>query len=165
MKQTVLLLDDDSIALLIGKKALSDAGYNVISLPDATHRKAKGRKIMKTKSITKRISIIVVVAGMTLSGIWQLLRTEYTFTLTENTFADSNLKTEQIQPITGRITVSGTHDTDVTFTDVETGEQYYIGYITHGLSTSTALKKGRWYHVHGAGDLTIYMIRIRNEEP
>ena len=32
---TVLLLDDDSIALMLGRKALCEAGYNVISLPDA----------------------------------------------------------------------------------------------------------------------------------
>lgn len=81
----------------------------------------------------------------------------HTFTL----ISKDNLKSEQIQPISKEIKVSGTNDTNVVFTDVENGNQYTIGYITPGISESIQLEKGKWYTVEGYGDITIKFVNIR----
>ena len=49
------------------------------------------------------------------------------------------------------VKVSGDSDTDVVFTDTETGEQYIIGYITHGVTEKINLEKDKWYKVEGRG--------------
>ena len=56
-----------------------------------------------------------------------------------------------------------TADTDVVFTDVETGEKYTIGYITHGMTEKIKLERGRWYSVAGSGNLTVKPINVRVE--
>ena len=70
---------------------------------------------------------------------------------------------EQIQPLFGTVRVSGDSDTDVVFTDVETGEKYTIGYITHGMTEKIKLERGRWYSVAGSGNLTVKPINVRVE--
>ncbi|MBU5435737.1 hypothetical protein [Pseudoflavonifractor sp. MSJ-37] len=77
---------------------------------------------------------------------------------------EGKIKTEQIQPLWGTIKVSGDSDTDVVFTDVETGERYMIGYITHGVTEKIALEKDKWYKVEGGGDLTLYPVNVRFDE-
>ena len=52
---------------------------------------------------------------------------------------------------------------DVVFTDIETGEQYIIGYITHGVTEKINLEKDKWYKVEGGGNLTLYPVSIRVE--
>ena len=54
-------------------------------------------------------------------------------------------------------------DTDVIFTDIESRKQYTIGYITHGMSETIQLEKGKWYSVEGAGELTIRPDNVRIE--
>lgn len=71
--------------------------------------------------------------------------------------------TEQIQPILGTVKVSGDSDTSVIFTDVETNEQYVVGYITHGITENIKLKKGSWYKVEGKGKITLYPVKVRIE--
>ena len=61
------------------------------------------------------------------------------------------------------VKVSGDSDTDVVFTDTETGEQYIIGYITHGVTEKINLEKDKWYKVEGGGNLTLYPVNIRVE--
>ena len=61
------------------------------------------------------------------------------------------IKSEQIQPLFGTVKVSGDCDTDVVFTDMETGEKYVVGYITSGVSEKIKLEKGKWYTVAGGG--------------
>lgn len=82
-------------------------------------------------------------------------------------FKDSNTitvsGTEEIQPILNTVKVSGDSDTSVIFTDVETNEQYVIGYITHGVTEKIKLKKGSWYKVEGRGKITLYPIKVRIE--
>ena len=73
------------------------------------------------------------------------------------------IKSEQIQPLFGTVTVSGDCDTDVVFTDVETGEKYVIGYITSGVSEKIKLEKGKWYTVAGGGNLVISPVNVRVE--
>ena len=43
------------------------------------------------------------------------------------------------------------------------GEQYIIGYITHGVTEKINLEKGKWYKVEGWGNLTLYPVSIRVE--
>ena len=54
----------------------------------------------------------------------------YTNFQKKHTFALANdegmIKAEQIQPIFGTVKVSGDCDTDVVFTDMETGEKYVV---------------------------------------
>ena len=54
-------------------------------------------------------------------------------------------------------------DTDVVFTDTESGEQYTIGYITQGVSETIQLERGKWYRVEGAGELTMRPVNVRIE--
>lgn len=82
-------------------------------------------------------------------------------------FKDSNTitisGTEQIQPILNTVKVSGDSDTSVIFTDVETNEQYVVGYITHGVTEKIKLKKGSWYKVEARGKITLYPVKVRIE--
>lgn len=82
-------------------------------------------------------------------------------------FNDSNTitisGTEQIQPILNIVKVSGDSDTSVIFTDVETNEQYVVGYITHGITDKIKLKKGSWYKVEARGKITLYPVKVRIE--
>ena len=85
----------------------------------------------------------------------------------KHTFALINdegiIKSEQIQPLFGTVKVSGDHDTDVVFTDIETGEKYVVGYITSGVSEKIKLEKGKWYTVAGIGNLVISPVNVRIE--
>ena len=88
------------------------------------------------------------------------IQNKHTFTLAN---ADGITKSEQIQPLFGTVIVRGDCDTDVVFTDVETGEEYVIGYITHGVTETIELKKGKWYMVKGGGNLVLCPVNIRIE--
>lgn len=82
-------------------------------------------------------------------------------------FKDSNTitvsGTEEIQPILNTVKVSGDSDTSVVFTDVDTNEQYVVGYITHGVTEKIRLKKGSWYKVEARGKITLYPVIVRVE--
>ena len=56
---------------------------------------------------------------------WTAFQRAHTFTLS----GSEEMKSEQIQPLFQTVKVSGDCDTDVVFTDTETGEEYLIGYI------------------------------------
>ena len=71
--------------------------------------------------------------------------------------------TEEIQPILNTVKVSGDSDTSVVFTDVDTNEQYVVGYITHGVTEKIKLKKGSWYKVEARGKITLYPVIVRVE--
>ena len=83
----------------------------------------------------------------------------HTFTLS----GDEIMKTEQIQPIRESVKVTGNTDTSVVFTDIESGETYIIGYITSGVGDTIKLKRGKWYRVEGAGELTLRPVNVRIE--
>ena len=116
---------------------------------------------MKTKRRILVILIVLVVLiliGYSYSGF----KKSHTFTLSDEVTASSNLKSEEIQPILGNVRVWGTQDTDVWLTDVEDQEvRYQIGYITPGMSATIKLERGRWYIVHGAGEITVQMVNVR----
>ena len=109
---------------------------------------------MKTRRFALCLATVFLVA------IYINIQRSHTFTLSND---EGTIKTEQIQPLWGTVKVSGDSDTDVVFTDIETGEQYIIGYITHGVTEKINLEKGKWYKVEGWGNLTLYPVSIRVE--
>ena len=108
----------------------------------------------------KKILIIIISVAIVIIAGLLILRNNYTFTLSGS---ENRLKSEQIQPITGTVRVYGTCDTDVVFTDVETGKEYTIGYITNGMSESIKLKTGKWYTVECDGTVTVKPVNVRVE--
>lgn len=105
---------------------------------------------------------ILCVALAFLAGllVYSAIQRKHTFTLSNE---DGGVKAEQIQPVFGTVKVSGDMNTDVVFTDVETGEKYTIGYITHGMTEKIKLERGKWYSVAGGGNLTVKPINVRVE--
>ena len=105
---------------------------------------------------------LLCAAAIFLVGIWVRsgIRKTHTCTLSDK---EGTIKAEQIQPVWGTVKVCGDRDTDVVFTDVETGEQYIIGYITHGMTGKIKLERGKWYSVAGAGNLTMTPVKVRAE--
>ncbi len=100
----------------------------------------------------KKIILLVLIVGGILF---------YRYFENSNTITVSG--TEEIQPILGTVKVSGDSDTSVIFTDVETNEQYVVGYITHGITENIKLKKGSWYKVEARGKITLYPVKVRIE--
>ena len=112
---------------------------------------------MKKKGvIIISVAAIILISVFAYSGI----QSKHTFTLFNE---DGAYKSEEIQPLFGRVKVSGDSDTDVVFTNVETGEEYIIGYITHGMSETIALEAGEWYTVKGKGHLVLSPVNVRIE--
>ncbi len=108
----------------------------------------------------KRFGLCAIAAFLIMFLIYFSIQKKHTITLSND---EGTIKAEQIQPLWGTVKVSGDSDTDVVFTDVETGEQYIIGYITHGVTEKINLEKDRWYKVKGEGNLTLYPVNIRVE--
>ena len=52
---------------------------------------------------------------------------------------------------------------DINHKYIVVGEQYIIGYITHGMTEKINLEKDKWYKVEGGGNLTLYPVSIRVE--
>ena len=100
----------------------------------------------------KKIILLVLIVGSVL--FYKNFENSNTITISG---------TEEIQPILSTIKVSGDSDTSVVFTDVETNEQYVIGYITHGVTEKIKLKNGSWYKVEGKGKITLYPVKVRIE--
>ena len=107
---------------------------------------------------TRRFALCL--AAVFLVMIYINIQRSHTFTLSDD---EGTIKTEQIQPLWGTVKVSGDCDTDVVFTDVETGEKYKIGYITQGVTERIKLERGKWYKVVGRGNLTLNSVNIRVE--
>ena len=101
---------------------------------------------MKTRRFALCLATVFLVA------IYINIQRSHTFTLSND---EGTIKTEQIQPLWGTVKVSGDCDTEVVFTDVETGEKYRIGYITQGVTERIKLERGKWYKVAGGGNLTL----------
>ena len=108
----------------------------------------------------KRLVMCAIFAFLIVLLICSSIQKKHTFTLSNG---EGTIKAEQIQPLWRTVKVSGDSDTDVVFTDIETGEQYIIGYITPGVSEKINLEKDKWYQVEGGGILTQYPVNIRVE--
>lgn len=100
----------------------------------------------------KKIILLVLIVGSVL--FYKNFENSNTITISGS---------EEIQPILSTIKVSGDSDTSVVFIDVKTGEEYVVGYITHGMSEKIKLKKGSWYKVEGKGKITLYPVKVRIE--
>ena len=111
---------------------------------------------MKTKRVGLCVTAVFLIMILTYSSIQK----KHTVMLSN---AERTIKAEQIQPLWGTVKVSGDRDTDVVFTDVETEEQYIIGYITHGITEKIKLERGRWYEVEGEVALTLCPVNVRVE--
>lgn len=101
------------------------------------------------------ILLVILIIGISYNSYVRM----HTFTL----LGSGRAKTEEIQPISGSVKVSGTADTDVVFTDIESGETYVIGYITSGAGDTNKLERGKWYRVEGVGELTVRPVNVRIE--
>ena len=99
----------------------------------------------------KIILLVLIVGGILFYGNFK----------NSNTITISG--TEEIQPILNTVKVSGDSYTSVVFTDVDTNEQYVVGYITHGVTEKIKLKKGSWYKVEARGKITLYPVIVRVE--
>lgn len=109
---------------------------------------------------TKRIALCVIAALLIIVLIYASILKTHTVTLSND---EGTIKAEQIQPLWETVKVSGDCDTNVVFTDVETGEQSIIGYITHSMTEKIKLERGKWYKVEGNGNLTLYPVNVRAE--
>lgn len=109
---------------------------------------------MKTRKFALCLAAVFLVM------IYINIQRNHTFTLSDY---EGTIKTEQIQPLWEIVKVSGDRDTDVVFTDVETGKQYTIGYITHGVTEKIKLERNKWYKVEGGGNLTLCPVNVRIE--
>lgn len=112
------------------------------------------------KAHKKNFFLIIVAAILVVTLICFNIQRTHTFTLSND---GSTTKSEQIQPLWGTVKVSGDSDTDVIFTDVETGKHYTIGYITNGITEKIRLEKDKWYKVEGRGNLTVRPVNVRIE--
>ena len=101
------------------------------------------------------IPLAILIVGISYNSYVKM----HTFTLS----GSGRVKSEQIQPVNGSVKVTGTDDTDVVFTDIESGETYVIGYITSGVGETIKLERGKWYWVEGAGKLTVRPVNVRIE--
>lgn len=106
---------------------------------------------MKKKLPLIGLIVVLIIVISLFVGIQQT----HTYTLSSTE--------EQIQPIFGTVKVISEHDTDVVFIDVETGEEYTVGYITKGVTEKIKLSKGRWYMVQGTRNITISPVNVRIE--
>ena len=93
----------------------------------------------------RRLVLCAIVAFLAVLLICSSIRKRHTFTLSNS---EGTIKAEQIQPLRGTVKVSGDCDTDVVFTDVETGIK---------------LENNKWYKVEGEGNLTMSPVNVRVE--
>ena len=114
---------------------------------------------MIKKRLKRALGVAVPLAILVIGISYNSYVKIHTFTLSGN----ETMKNEQIQPISGSVKVTGNADTDVVFTDIESGETYVIGYITHGAGDTIKLKRGKWYRVEGTGELTLRPVNVRIE--
>ena len=114
---------------------------------------------MNKKRLKRALGVAVPLAILVIGISYNSYVKIHTFTLSGN----ETMKNEQIQPISGSVKVTGTADTDVIFTDIESGETYVIGYITSGAGDTIKLERGKWYRVEGVGELTVRPVNIRIE--
>lgn len=101
------------------------------------------------------ILLAILITGISYNGYVKT----HTFTLS----GSERVKSEEIQPVSGSVKITSTADTDVVFTDIESGETYVIGYITSGVGETIKLERGKWYRVEGIGELTVRPVNVRIE--
>ena len=112
------------------------------------------------KKRLKRVLGGAILLAILITGIsYNSYVKAHTFTLS----GSERVKSEEIQPVSGSVKITSTADTDVVFTDIESGETYVIGYITSGVGETIKLERGKWYRVEGIGELTVRPVNVRIE--
>ena len=114
---------------------------------------------MDKKRLKRAVGVAIPLAVLIIGISYNSYIKMQTFTLS----GGGRVKSVQIQPVTGSVKVTGTADTDVVFTDIESGETYAIGYITSGTGGTIKLERGKWYRVEGVGELTVRPVNVRIE--
>lgn len=105
----------------------------------------------RVKNFIGIVAVLIILIG----GIGgYAYRRAHTFTLSGD---------EQIQPVTGTVTVSSPRDTEVIFIDVKSGDNFAIPYITSGTSETIRLEKGNWYRIETGEGLTLHLVNVRIE--
>ena len=79
------------------------------------------------------IPLAILITGISYNSYVKI----HTFTLS----GSERVKSEEIQPVSGSVKITSTADTDVVFTDIESGETYVIGYITSGVGETIKLER------------------------
>jgi hypothetical protein len=115
--------------------------------------------IMNKKRVKRALWIAIPLAVVIMGISYQEYVRNHTFRLS----GEGRRKHEQIQPVHKTVKVTGTSDTDVVFTDIESQETYTIGYITPGSGGAIQLERGKWYTVEGDGKLTVRPVNVRIE--
>lgn len=109
----------------------------------------------------KRLILPLAVLAAAALALYFWLHLAHTVTLANR--EGTGVKGEEIQPLIGTVQVTGDQDTDVVFTDVETGEIFTIDYLTPGVPEKIRLERGKWYRVEGGGTLTVKPVNVRIE--
>ena len=105
--------------------------------------------------ILKKALIMIIPAAVIIAGIcgFRYIKT-HTFILSED---------EQIQPVTGKITVSVSEDTVIVFTDIQTGTDYSVHCTAADGTETVKLEKGKWYSVESGKGVTVKPVNLRIE--
>ena len=99
------------------------------------------------------IPLAILIIGISYNSYVKM----HTVTLSGN----ERVKSEEIQPVSGSVKITSTADTDVVFTDIESGETYVIG--SSGEGETIKLERRKWYRVEGIGELTVRPVNVRIE--
>ena len=100
--------------------------------------------IREEKKVGKLIATVFLTMLLLSGVIGYDFSRSHTAVLRDNPWANSYLKAEEIQPVFGTITISGTQDTEVWITEAEgSGRRFKIGYITPGMTEKITLDKGK----------------------
>ena len=99
------------------------------------------------------IPLAILITGISYNSYVKI----HTFTLS----GSERVKSEEIQPVSGSVKITSTADTDVVFTDIESGETYVIG--SSGEGETIKLERRKWYRVEGIGELTVRPVNVRIE--
>ena len=91
------------------------------------------------------IPLAILITGISYNSYVKI----HTFTLS----GSERVKSEEIQPVSGSVKITSTADTDVVFTDIESGETYVIGYITSGVGETIKLERGNGTGLKGLENL------------
>lgn len=122
-----------------------------------------GRERRRSKAQIALVAMLVI-AALCVATVLTVAAFSYKYWKEKHTLvyleSENALHPVQIKPLFGPVKVSCDCDTDVVFTDVETGESYVIGYITSGVSEGISLEKDKWYTVVGKGRLEISQVDV-----
>lgn len=107
---------------------------------------------MKRKS--SKILLIILLLGLLGFVYYKIQAEKYTIYL--NPSGPKGEISSEISPKQSPIRVEADSDTNVIFTDVETGQIYEIGYLTSGITEKINLEKDHWYKVEAQAGIRIY---------